>query len=132
MTKAEIEEYIDIREEIKDLERRIEKRNSERVVDTVKSSMPDYPYTAHTQKIIGVMSDCDLRDKRLTLQEDLKRREMEVENFIESLPKSKDRRIVRYRVLDGLSWPEVSHKMGRRYTPDSVRIRYNRIFEKNF
>lgn len=133
MTKDIIEEYLDIQAEIKDLEQRIKKRNSERVTDTVRASSPDYPYLERQIPIRGrPPADDSLQQKRLALQKKLKELEIAIEEFVESLPRSRERRVVRYRAFDGLSWSEIAAKMGHRYTKEGVRKIYERAIKKFF
>lgn len=132
MTKDIIEEYLDIQAEIKDLEQRIKIQASERVTDTVRASSPDYPYIERQISIRGrPPADDGLQKKRRALKNNLKNLEIEIEEFVESLPRSRERRIARYRILDGLSWKEISAKMGNRYSDDNVRKIYNQAIKKN-
>lgn len=132
LEKKDIEEYLDIQAEIKDLECRIRGRKKELVTDTVMGSDPGYPYINHPISICGVQTDNDLQAKRRKLIEKLKAQEAEIEELIESLPKSRERRIVRYRVIDGMSWNEVAAKMGHRYSEDGVRKIFDREMQKYF
>lgn len=129
--KKALEEYLDIKAEIRDLARRIEKQNAEIVTDTVVGSSPEYPYTEHSVSIRGVMNDDRLQARRRTLIGKLREREEEIEQFIEALPHSRERRIARYRVFDGLSWKEIAAKMGYKYSETNVRRIFDKIY-KNF
>lgn len=132
LTKEALEEYLDIQEEIKDLERRIDQREKELVTDTVMGSDPNYPYINHPVSICGVKTDDELQSRRRKLIASLKEQEAGVEEFIESLPRSKERRIVRYRAIDGMSWNEVAAKMGHRYSEDGARKVFERSIQKYF
>lgn len=123
MEKNILEEYLDIKREIRDLEQRIEKRNAEILTDTVVGSSPEYPYTAHSISIRGVAADDALMLRRRRLLEELRKKEGEIEAFIEQLP-SRERSVVRYRVFDGMSWRRVSAKT--KYSVATAR----RIYEK--
>lgn len=127
LTKETLEEYIDIQAEIKDLECRIKQRKKELVTDTVMGSDPNYPYINHPISICGVQANDDLQAKRRKLIEKLKAQEAGIEEFIESLRRSRERRIVRYRVIDGMSWNEIAAKMGHRYSEDGVRMIFSRV-----
>lgn len=129
LTKEALEEYLDIQEEIKDLERRINQREKELVTDTVMGSDPDYPYINHPVSIYGVQTDDELQARRRKLIKKLKEQEYGIEEFIESLPRSRERRIVRYRAIDGMNWNEIAAKMGYRYSEDGVRMIFSRAIK---
>lgn len=130
ITKKELEDYPNIIAEIDDLTRRINKSLTEIVTDVVSSSSPEYPYTEHPTSIHGVSPNQALIERKRKLQDKLRRKTEEIEAFIDTLPSSKERRIVRMRVLDGMSWEQVAAKMGHKYTSASVRNAYSRIFKK--
>ena len=54
----------------------------------------------------------------------------EVEQFIKSVQDSHLRRIITYRVVEGLSWNEVADKIGGGNTEDSVRKAFDRFMSK--
>lgn len=127
MTKQELEEYGDLVAEIKELEKELEEKESTEVADVVTSSA-EFPYSPHLVSIRGVP---DLSRERQRLHgkiEKLNRQKAAVEKFIEGLPTGRQRRIVRYRVLDRMTWGEIAAKMGYKYTAESVRKKYFRIF----
>ena len=51
----------------------------------------------------------------------------EVEEFIGRIEESHIRRIVRFRVVDGLTWKQVAHRMGGGNTEDGVRKAFDRF-----
>ena len=51
----------------------------------------------------------------------------EVEEFITRIEDSHIRRIVRFRVVDGLTWKQVAHRMGGGNTEDGVRKAFDRF-----
>ena len=51
----------------------------------------------------------------------------EVEEFIARIEDSHIRRIVRFRVVDGLTWKQVAHRMGGGNTEDGVKKAYQRF-----
>lgn len=129
LDKDVFKEYLNIKAEIKDLEQRIKKCESEIVIDTVTGSSPEYPYTIHPISICGVANDDSLQNRYRKLVNKLKKEEGEIEKFIETLPQSRYRRILRYRVFDGMSWKEVAAKMGYRYSETTVRRIFNKVVE---
>ena len=54
----------------------------------------------------------------------------DVQEFINSLDNSHDRRIVTMRVIDKMSWRQIAQNIGGGNTADSVRMAYNRILER--
>ena len=54
----------------------------------------------------------------------------DVQEFINGLDNSHDRRIVTMRVIDKMSWRQIAQNIGGGNTADSVRMAYNRILER--
>ena len=52
------------------------------------------------------------------------------EDFIQGVTDSRMRRLLRYRYLDGLSWPDVSIRMGGRHTAESCRKSVERFLQE--
>lgn len=121
MTKELLEQYPDLCAEIKELEEQIRRG----VSDTVSGSSPDYPYTQHPITIQGVPPDLH---ERIDF---LKGQAIMIEEFINALPNSTYRRIVRYRVKYRMSWKTIAAKMGYRYSEQMVKRKYYEIFSKN-
>lgn len=53
-----------------------------------------------------------------------------IEEYIQSVTDSRMRRLLRYRYLDGLGWPDVAIRMGGRHTADSCRMAVERFLQK--
>lgn len=141
--KAEIEETKD---KIQRLEYRIEKiedrlakiREGETVKDKVyggDGGLQSYviegvPVKEWEEKEI----ELDFKKRMLTQQKQILEimenqlvlRTCEVERFICSIKDSVTRRIINYRVFDGLQWNEIAEKIGGENTEDSVRMVFNR------
>lgn len=114
MTKELLEQYPDICAELREVERKLR----EPVSDTVSGSSANFPYTQHAISVQGI-------PPRLIAQRDmLANLKEEIEGFIRSLPNSRMRRIVDYRVLQGMSWEQVAAKMGHRVSVDGVKYQY--------
>lgn len=153
MDKNILEQYIELKEEIQDLqdridkdERRLAKIEKEGVVsDTVKGTRTDgtfgsiritgYPLPEHDR----VKSMIKKRVTKLHILEDeLQNAINEVDNFIEKVPKSDLRMIFRFKYLDDMTWAAVALNMNERflkrrtkYTEDSCRMRHDRYLENN-
>lgn len=130
MTKESLEDYRDMIAELAEIEKELHRTHTEIVADTVKGSSLEFPYTEHTVCIRGVVSDKELLDKKRHLLETLQKKKAEIEDFMFGLPTSRQRRIVRFRIVDGLTWDQVAAKMGYRESAASCKMIYNRIFEK--
>lgn len=154
MEKDILEQYIEIKREIRDLHERIDQ--SERrlsrikkegaVSDTVRGTrrdgtigsikitgypIPEYDYVNNMIKK-RVMKLRVLKDE---LQEAL----AAVDDFIEKIPRSDLRMIFRLRYLDDLTWAAVAINMNDRfpkrrikYTEDNCRIRHDRFLKEKF
>lgn len=144
MEKHILEQYVDAREEERDLLRRIQSlsdkiRNIEMrgylVADSVtcgrrgKKSLgtrmiqgiPVPEYNKKKERLKTYKLQLELADiKLLNLLN-------EVEEYIETIGDSRIRRIMRYRYVDGLNWTQVAHRMGRHNTADSCRVAHDRF-----
>ncbi len=136
MTKGELEQILDLRKEIRELDIKIERMKEQRVgkvIDRVHTSMKEYPYVYTTKTISGV----DNRDKkhRRELTESelllLKRRQQAVDaeyrisQYISNIEDSRIRRIISLRYEEGMSWEKVAIEMhcDRTY-PEKLLTRY--------
>lgn len=137
ITIEELEQYLFEKRECEDLKRR-EAQYSGRgnvVRDTVRGSMTEYPYTAHTIRIEGVSSRSINTRSRLQRQYSRKRKALmehtlRIEHWLETVQDSKIRCIVRYRYMDGLSWSEVSRRVFGKRSANHARMALNRYFTK--
>ena len=153
MDKNILEQYIELKEEIRDLrdridkdERRLLKIKEEGVVsDTVKGTRADgtlgsiritgYPIPEHNQ----VKNMIKKRVAKLHILEyELQNAINEVDDFIEKVPKSDLKMMLRFRYLDDMTWAAVAMNMNDRfpkrrikYTEDSCRMRHDRYLENN-
>lgn len=145
MDKGILVQYTDLQEEIKDIRRRAEgvRRQLERleregtVIDAVKGTRQDgtfgsiriegFPYADYEKRRRSLQSYL------LTLEE-MEERLLELtgkaEEYINSIEDSRMRRIVQYRIIDGLSWYEVADRMGGKATSEGCRKYFDRFFEK--
>lgn len=149
MDKELLVQYSELKEEIKDLRKRIQKlekflSDPPIVADIVKGSRKDG--TIGPIKITGIPEPEYVRKQRICekYQKLLQEKEAElleltcqVEEYIESIEKSDLRIMFRLYYLDGLPWIKVAVAMNRMfpkkkvpYTEDSCRMRNNRFFEK--
>lgn len=139
-----LEQYTDMQEEHKDILRRIR-----RIEDQI-AKMEESGYTVadsvacgkkgkkaiRTVKVEGFPHP-DYERKRALLrrykaklklfEEDLLEKQIEVEEYIQSIEDSRIRRIMRYRYLDNLTWQQVAHRMGKHHTAEGCRSAHDRF-----
>jgi hypothetical protein len=144
MEKDVLSQYSSQKREIRDLERMIEDAQKKKekyrnliVSDSVKGTRPDGTYGPI--KVTGPAKKYYQRQEHLLLQRqekmqklklELEKMTLGVETYIASIPDSKTRRILRYRVIEDLSWQQVALKMGGKETADSCRMIFKRFIEK--
>lgn len=149
MDKEVLVQYCEMREEIKDLRKRIQKldrflENPPVVADVVKGTRRDG--TIGPIKITGIPEPEYVRKqgireryrKMLELKEaELLELTCQAEEYIQGIEKADLRIMFRLYYIDGLTWVKVADTMNRMfpkkkvpYTEDSCRMRNNRFFEK--
>lgn len=152
MEKNVLEQYLELREEIKDLhdridrdKRRLVKIENEGVVsDTVRGTRKDG--TIGPIKITGYpIQEADqvenMIKKRVAklhiLEDELQEAVNAVDDFIEKIPKSDLRQMFRLHYLDDMTWAAVAINMNYRfpnrrikYTEDNCRIRHDRYLKE--
>ena len=150
MDKEILVQYCEMKEEIKDIRRRIRELDKfleypPIVSDTVKGTRRDG--TFGSIKITGIP---DPQYRRKEAVRDRLRRLLEVkeeelleltcqaEEYIESIPKSELRIMFRLYYIDGMPWWKVAQRMNRmfpqrrvRFTEDSCWQRNKRFFDEN-
>lgn len=143
MEKHILEQYIDAREEERDLVRRIQSINDQirnmemrgyMVADSVTCGKRGKKPLG-TRRIQGIpMPEYERKKEKLKtykLQLELENEKLlriliKVEEYIESIADSRIRRIMRYRYVDDLSWVQVAHRMGRKHTAEGCRSAHDR------
>ena len=137
MDKSILQQYIDACALVEETEmaiKKLEKLQKRIVVDSVKGSMPDFPYAMKSFHLEGlsyefISSPQELDRQREILEErkeNAARIKQKVEAWLNTIP-PRMQRIIRYAVFDGDTWETVARKMGRRATADSVRMEYTRF-----
>lgn len=142
LTKDILIQYCDLKEEVKDLRRRIANKQTEidkiedegTVTDSVKGGyggiqhfkISGFPYPEYSRKKTALyLYKAQLEYAELELLELTN----EVEDYIQSLTDSRIRRIIRYRFIDDLRWYQVAQRMGGRATEDSVKKEFQRFMQ---
>lgn len=120
--KELLKQYSDLQKEIKELELRIERVKNKPVQvvsDSVKGSARFFPYEPRTFVITGL--EADKKEQHLEKLNSLlyKRRAkcrelaLEIEEFINTIPDSRTRRVFSLRYIDGLNWLQIARKIER-------------------
>lgn len=131
-TKKLLSQYIDLQQEIKDLEKRIERLSNFKVEhDVVTGSNSEFPYQPRSFKIEGYnIQDIDklneLKDLLVDRKNKCEEMKLEIEKFISSIPDSRTRRIFQYRYIDGLTWLQIAMRMNKVHEsyPRKIHDRY--------
>ena len=142
VTKEILIQYADLQKESKEIRGRIEKLEEQieriesqgAVVDKVSGGeggiqsfkIEGFPYPEYSRKkTLLYARKATLSELELEIIETLN----EVESFISTVKDSHMRRIITFRVVDGLTWNQVASKIGGN-TEDSVRKAFDRFMEK--
>lgn len=152
MDKQVLIEYADMKEEIKDLRKRIEadrrelrKLNAMVVADTVtlgkKGKKPLGTYKVEGQPNRTISRKQKAWERKIALLEqreaDLLEKQNEVEEYIQQIKKSEIRIMFRLYYLDDLPWYKVAIRMNQmfpnrriKYTEDNCKQKHKRYFDK--
>ena len=152
MDKTILSEYADMKEEIKDLRRRIaeDQKKINQLKQTVVSDSVSCGKKGkkpiRTVKIKGFpqmeinrrISLLKRRQAKLQMLEtDLIEKQLQVEEYIQTIQKSELRTMFRLYYIDNLTWYQVALRMNQifpkrkiKYTDDNCRKRHDRFLEK--
>lgn len=152
MDKNVLIQYVEMKEEIKDLRRRIHENERELaklenmiVTDSVirgkrgKKPLGTVKITGRPTAAISLKQRLlKKRNDRLTaLEAELLELTKQAEEYIETIPKSELRIMFRLYYIDDLTWYQVALQMNQKfpkrrikYTEDNCRMRHNRFLEK--
>lgn len=138
MDKTILAQYIDACELIKETEEDIRKLRNRRqtiVQEVVKGSAPDFPYTAKTFHISGMLYLA--QDSRLEMEEKLLEErkaaaeaiKVQVEGWMLTVP-ARMQRIIRHRFFEKLSWKQVAKQMGKNNSENSIKKEFERFMKE--
>lgn len=143
MRKNVLAQYVDLVNEVRDVENRImetEKRlrkleEEGEVTDTVKGGeggIQHFTITGFPSRDYSRMKTLLNTRKAIlhSLKSEIDQSLNEVQEFISHIDDSRDRRIVTMRVIDRMSWRQIAVQMGGGNTEDSVRMAFNRILDR--
>lgn len=130
MDKNVIYEYIDAKELVKETEEDIRRHRRKTIVqDKVRGSNPEFPYQPQSFNISGcVENTLNIDEEERLLEErklNAKRIKVKAERVINKAP-VRMQRIIRFKVMQGLTWDEVAAKMKGNCTGDSARMEFQR------
>ena len=129
--KEILQQYANIKKEIRDLEARKDKVQE---TSTTATDLVQNGYKRHL-----VIKGIDItridkinryRDRIEHYKDKLLDMQIKVEEFIQTVDDSRTRMILRYRYLDDLTWVEISLKMREGRSPDAIKREIYRFFEK--
>lgn len=144
MDKEILRQYISIKREIKEEQQRIDRLERQIADMTPKLQTVSDIVTMGKRgkkslgnvKISGVGDQTLINRKRAALRERKARKELkmsmlerlvcDVEEYIDAIPDSETRRIMRYFYLDGLTWAQTAIAMGEGYSPESCKKKVQR------
>lgn len=152
MDRSVLIEYADMKEEIKDLRKRIEtdrkalyNLNNMVVGDVVtlgkKGKKPLGTYKVEGQPIKAISRKQKAWERKIALLEqleaDLLEKQNEVEEYIQQIEKSEIRTMFRLYYIDDLPWYKVAIRMNQmfpnrriKYTEDNCKQKHKRYFDK--
>ena len=130
MDKNVIYEYIDAKELVKETEEDIRRhRRKTFVQDKVTGSNPEFPYQPQSFNISGcIESAVNIDEEERLLEErklNAKRIKVKAERVINKAP-VRMQRIIRFKVMQELTWDEVAAKMKGNCTGESARKEFQR------
>lgn len=129
-----LKQYNDLKAEIENLEKRIEKcKKVKKETDRVTGSNPEFPYEPRSFIIEGYgIIDAEKLDKLESLLVDRNNScqdiKLKIEEFISTIPDSKVRRVFQYRYIDELEWLPISRRIGG-YEESYARKIHDRYLE---
>lgn len=115
--------------------RNLENKKAPVILGKVKGSNPDFPYQERGFTMrgtgFGIEEDKEFRRKKEILAERKKKAEsvkLEVEEWINGIP-MRMQRIIKHKILEGMTWEETAAKMGRKATGESVKKEFQRFLQ---
>ena len=143
LRKNVLAQYVDLVQEIKDVQHRIEDIEGKlkrleaegEVTDTVKGGeggIQHFTITGFPSRDYSRMKTLLLtRQATLnSLKSEIEQSINEVQEFIAHIEDSRDRRIVTMRVIDRMSWRQIAVNLGGPNTEDAARKAFDRILQR--
>ena len=143
MRKNVLAQYVDLVQELKEVEHRIEDTKDKmrkleeegEVTDTVKGGeggIQHYTITGFPSRDYSRMKTLLLTRQAIqnSLKSEIEQSINEVQEFIAHIEDSRDRRIVTMRVIDRMSWRQIARNLGGPNTEDAARMAFERILKR--
>jgi hypothetical protein len=131
MNKKKLIQYCDLKKEIENLKKRIDKieKQSEMVADVVQNGYKgkayiygyDYKRTYKLDLLKSILKE--RYDKLLDMQ-------ISIESYISTIEKSDIRQIFEYRYIDGMNWYQIQCIMEYKHE-DTARKRHDKFIDEN-
>lgn len=135
MDKEQLKQIRYIKTEIEVIQKQIDNLEPASAIDKVNGSSNHFPYTKRSFTVEGI-DTVEYRQKAQLLQRKLeyKKQELtdkliELEKFIDNIPDSLVRQIIRLRYIECLTWNKIARLVGNNNTADSVRMIVNRYLQ---
>lgn len=134
-----LQQYTDLQAEIRDLENRIKKLEDQQGKiehDSVTGSDSHFPFTKRPFHIQGFNVKKQKRLHRLKKllakrKDTCEEMKLQIEEFIDTIPDSRTRRVFQYRYIDGLSWQAIAMKIGRVHESYPRRDIHDKYLDRN-
>lgn len=107
-----LKQYKDLCREIKELDNYIKKLENRNVSDIVTGSNNEFPYQIMNFKLEGLVHTDKLREVLVERKVKCEQLKIKIEEFISNIPDSRTRQVFQYRYIDGLTWQQVSRRIG--------------------
>lgn len=143
LRKNVLAQYVDLVQELKEVEHRIEDTKDKmrkleeegEVTDTVKGGeggIQHYTITGFPSRDYSRMKTLLLTRQAIqnSLKSEIEQSINEVQEFISHIEDSRDRRIVTMRVIDRMSWRQIARNLGGPNTEDAARMAFERILKR--
>lgn len=143
LRKNVLAQYVDLVQELKEVEHRIEDTKDKmrrleeegEVTDTVKGGeggIQHYTITGFPSRDYSRMKTLLLTRQAIqnSLKSEIEQSINEVQEFIAHIEDSRDRRIVTMRVIDRMSWRQIARNLGGPNTEDAARMAFERILKR--
>lgn len=129
MNKKILKQYLDLQEEIKDIEKKLSIMEKTTVTDSVKTS-GSFPYSVHNCIIEGIdnkMYHIYKRKLKIRLEKSIALKK-QILDFIHSIEEPQIRRIFTYRYINGFTWVKIQVEMGFNHE-DTPRKRHDKFLK---
>lgn len=130
MTKTQLKNYMNLRNEVKQIEERLKEYEFKRssVKSQLITGLPSSHGTGKNTAEIAVLSFIDLENEYAQKIAKLNAEIMQIEKAITTLDDSAERQLMRARYIDGKTWEEVCNLMG--YSWSQTHRIHTRALEK--